>query len=171
MSKTPCISWPWICTWCCKQPMVSRQPREDTAHGSTSQETGLGCLACHAETLEEISALNAQQLVYLLLHSRLPSSPTQQQREAGCLSRRWAGQQCFPPTLEPSTATVGAAASLPGVVASLAWLLGGLEPGNGSFCLLPDFPSPAGTSFASWLGSMLEDIPVPKAKGVLHWIW
>lgn len=86
MSKTPCISWPWICTWYCKQPMVSRQPREDTAHGSILQEAGLDCLECHTETLERISALKVQHLVYLLLHSWPPPSSAQQQIDAGCLS-------------------------------------------------------------------------------------
>lgn len=129
----PCISWPWICTWYCKQPMVSRQPREDTAHGSTLREAGLDCLVCHTERLERVSALKAQQSVYLLLHSWPPPSSAQQQIEAGCLSHAWAGQQCFPPTLELSTAMLGAAASTPGVWASLAWLAGVLKPGNWVF--------------------------------------
>lgn len=129
MPRTPCDSRPWICTWCWKWNVVSRQP----THGSYNTRQHLAGhrfgLSYLPERVGGILALKAQQFVSSFLHSWLPPSPAE---VAGCLLHIWGGQQHFPPTLEPRSAMQGAAASPPEVAASLALLLGGLEPGNGT---------------------------------------
>ncbi|KAK4816906.1 hypothetical protein QYF61_024916 [Mycteria americana] len=90
-----------------------------------------------------------------LVTRRGPRPPNSRERQAPCPAPGEGSGISHPP-LEPRAAMRGAAASPLEVAASLASLLGGLEPGNGAFASCQNHPPPAGTSFASHPGSMLQ---------------
>lgn len=171
MSGTPCISWPWICIWCCRWPMSQDSPGK-LQHIAAPYRTQSGtALLVSLRDLEEyLRWKHNSSFICSCVNGSFPPLPAEQQREAGCLSFAWGGQQCFPPTLEPRAAMWGAGTSPPEVVASSASLLGGREPGNGAFASRQNQPPPAGTFFAGWPGSLLQGTSISKATRVLHWI-
>lgn len=109
--------------------------------------------------------------VHLFLCSRLPSSlasPTAERDRLPVL--HWGRAVAFPthPGAQSSDAKSWCLTSRGGDFFGIA--PGGTEAWKWSFCLLPEPPFLAATSFTSSPGTVLQDVPIPKAARLSHWI-
>lgn len=165
MLQAPCILQPWICIWCCKWPMLLRQSREAKAQCCTLQDTVLDPATCQPERVGGISVLKTQQLVYLFLHSWLPASLPCQPNSGQRPSCTWEGSSVSHLPWEQCEELLPALQRW--------WLLCHCSWGN--WALEKELFSPARTlhpapSFISWPGSMLQDMSISEATGLLHWM-
>lgn len=122
---------------------VSRQPREATAHSSTLQDTVMDCPTRQPKRLGGISALKAQQFIYLFLCSWLLPSLASRTAERGRLPVLRLGRAAGLPTHPGVQSSDVRSWCLPSRSAGFFGVApGGTGAWKWSFCLPPE-PTPS----------------------------